>query len=165
MLSSGAKRDFLVLQFAKSLIEVSKKDESKADDDLFNRDDNKDYKLNRRIDRALDKLSDRMNETINALYKEGGRDVAEWTRKNLPRRVGGTLTKIQESTINLEMLAMWVMYVNFAESERKLHKEFEWCRDAEQYFKITELMTDTKIAGLEEAMFKTAYDVIARIKG
>jgi hypothetical protein len=165
MASSGAKKDLMVLSFCKSMIEVSQKEESVADANLHSRDDNKDYKVNKRIDRALERLSEKMTSAINAIYKEGGSEVATWVRNNLHKRVGGTLTKIQEEQIDLEMLALWVMYCNFAEKKRPLHKEFEQFVDANQYFNITELMTNTKVANLEEAMFNTAYDVIAKLKG
>ena len=164
MISSGAKKDLLVLSFVKSMIQVSLTEDSVQDAELQSRIDNKDYKVNKRIDRALNRLNDKLTDTINNIYKIGGKEVAVWVKKNLHKRIGGTLTKIQEDSINLEMLALWVMYVNFAEKKRPLHKEFERFTDAEEYFKITELMTNTNVSNLEDKMFNTAYDVIATIK-
>ena len=120
MLSRGAMKDFMVLQFVHSMIEVSMQDTSKQDIDLLNRD-NKSYKLNKKIDKQLEELRDNLKATINSVFKEGGREVVEYVRKNLQSRIGGTLTQIQRSTINLEMLAMYVLYVNFAEKQRPLH--------------------------------------------
>ena len=163
-ISSGAKKDLLILQFCHSMIRVSAQEETRKDDDLKNRVSNKNYHINKRIDRHLLNLSEKLHETSDSIYKIGGQEVAMWVKKNLPNRIGGTLTKIQSETINLEMLAIWVLYCNFAEKDRPLHQNFEWLRDANQYFKITEMMEQTEVSFLEEEMFKIAYDVINRIK-
>ena len=47
MISSGAKKDLLVLQFAAALIQVSKTDDVFNDDDLVKRVNNKDYHINK----------------------------------------------------------------------------------------------------------------------
>lgn len=163
-ISSGCKKDLMVIQFANSLIQISKDDEANQDKDILSRKSNKDYKLNKRIDRHLEAMTNKLGETINAIFEIGGHETAAWIRKNLDKRIGGTLTHIQQSTINLEMLAMYVLYVNFAETERPLHKAFKWLEDAEQYFKTTDLMSSTIISRLENPMFLSAYDVVKRIK-
>lgn len=166
MLSSGAKRDLLVLCFAKSMIDVSKGDEAKSDDNLSPRTDNKDYKINKRIDNNLERINVKLNNTIQDMYEAGGIDTATWVKKNLNKRIAGTLTQIQEETINLEMLAIWILYVNFGNfDKRKLHDNFMWIRESDDFIKIADLMEETGIANIQGEMFNTAYDVIARIKG
>ncbi len=59
MLSRGAMKDFMVLQFVHSLIEVSMQDTSKQDINLLNRD-NKSHKINKKIDKKLEELRDNL---------------------------------------------------------------------------------------------------------
>jgi hypothetical protein len=163
MLSRGAMKDFMVLQFVHSMIEVSMQDTSKQNIDLLNRD-NKSHKLNKKIDKKLEELRDNLKATINMLFKEGGRETAEYVKKNLQSRIGGTLTQIQRSTINLEMLAMYVLYVNFAEKQRPLHPLMQWLNDADMIFGITDMMTETAISILESDLFLESYSVVSKIK-
>ena len=165
MLSAGARKDLLLIQFVKSLLDVSKKDTTIDDADVHSRVSNKSYKVNKRIDRQLDKLSDKLSETINAMFEKGGYETAVWIKKNLSKRVGGTLMKIQESRINLEMLAVWVMYCNFSELKRPLDEDLKWTTDQKQYFQIIDLMENTELESINRDMFQASYDVIARIKG
>ena len=165
MLSSGARKDLLVMTFAKSMIEVSYGEDARSDENLAPRVDNKDYRANKKIDNALIRLKDKLTESIDKLYTIGGKDTVEWIRKNLHKRIGGTLTKIQAEQINLEMLAIWVLYVNFADVKRQLHEEMKWLSDGAQLLKIADMMEETKISDLQGDMFNIAYDVIERVKG
>ena len=163
MLSRGAMKDFMVLQFAHSMIEVSMQDTSKIDTDLLNRD-NKSHKLNKKIDKKLEELSGKIKDTISLMFKEGGIEIVEYVKKNLHTRIGGTLTQIQKDTINLEMLAMYVLYVNFAEKQRPLHPLMQWLSDTDMIFGITDMMSETAIVILENDLFLEAYSVISKIK-
>lgn len=164
MLSSGAKRDLLVLSFAKSMIEVSKSEDARSDENLAPRIDNKDYHINKRIDNNLERIAIKINETLDSLYAEGGMEVAKWVKNNLSKRIGGTLTKIQAERINLEMLAIWVLYVNFADVKRNLHDKFQWLTNGSEWLRLADMMEETKISNLQGNMFQTAYDVVERIK-
>ena len=163
MLSRGAMKDFMVLQFVHSLIEVSMQDTSKQDINLLNRD-NKSHRINKKIDKKLEELRDNLKATINLMFKEGGRDTTEYIQKNLHSRIGGTLTQIQKDTVNLEMLAMYVLYVNFAEKQRPLHPLMQWLNDADIIFGITDMMSETAISTLENDLFLEAYSVVSKIK-
>ena len=157
-------KDFMVLQFVHSLIEDSMQETSKQDINLLNRD-NKSHKINKKIDKKLEELRDNLKATINLMFKEGGRDTAEYVKKNLHSRIGGTLTQIQKDTVNLEMLAMYVLYVNFAEKQRPLHPLMQWLNDADMIFGITDMMSETAISTLENDLFLEAYSVVSKIKG
>ena len=163
MLSRGAMKDFMVLHFVRSLIEVSMRDTSKQDINLLNRD-NKSYKLNKKIDKKLEELRDNLKATINLMFKEGGLEAAEYVRKNLHSRIGGTLIQIKKDTINLEMLAMYVLYVNFAERQRPLHPLMQWLNNTDMIFGITDMMSETAISTLENDLFLEAYSVVNKIK-
>lgn len=164
MISSGAKKDLLIINFARSMIEVSKQDSSIKDESLDSRVSNKNYKENKRIDRHLAVINEKLFNTIDSVYKEGGRETVEWVQKNLQKRIGNTLTRIQESKINLEMLALWVLYVNFSEIDRPLHNEYLWLRDGKQFLDVVDLMEKTEIGHINGNMFQEAYEVIERIK-
>ena len=164
MISSGAKKDLMVLQFCKALLDVSMQDETRKDVDLKNREINKNYHLNKRIDRAIKKLSDRIQNTITVMFKEGGVELSAWVKKNLEKRIGLTLLSLQENSINLEMLAVWVLFVNFCERHKSIHKAFEEYTESDQYFRIIELIGGTSVANIEGEMFEISYDIVMRIK-
>jgi len=163
LISQGAKRDLLIIQFCKALLVIANAEETITDSDVMSRN-NTQYHLNKKIDRALNKIIYRLQNTIDTLYLEGKADLSKWVVKNLEPRVGVALTKIQVKTVNLEMLALWILFVNFSEKDRKLHQAFiEWV-DANQYFKVLEMMCNTKIAVLESELFQTSYEIMEYIK-
>jgi len=160
MLSSGAKKDLLVLYFAYSLIKVSK---DSNEYDGIEAISNKDYKINKRIDRNLDKLENDILKTIDSLIGEV--ETAKWIKNNLDKRVGKLLMKIQDETINLEFLALWVLYVNFADNRtQKLNDEFSWLTNENLYFRVAEYLSKTNVAKVEDKMFMMAYDAVHMIK-
>ena len=165
MISSGAKKDMLVLQFCKAMLDVSKMEETVNDTDVVSVKNNKNYHLNKRIQTALDKMSDRMQTTLNTLYIDGGTSTAEWVRSNMNKRIGSTIKDFQAKTVNLEMLSMWIMYVNFCERDKAIHPLFKEWLDEKQYFRIIELLGGTEVARLEGEMFDISYDIVKRIKG
>ena len=164
-ISSGAKRDLLVLNFCQALILVSKMDEVFADDDVIDRASNKDYHINKRIDRALEALSERMGKTIEGIIQKEGYTLSAWLKSALNSKVAPTLKAITAKTINLEMLSLWIMYVNYSEHKKPLIPEFREYEDAEQYLKIIELISGTEIAKLENTLFEEAYKIVAILKG
>lgn len=165
MISSGAKKDLLVLNFCQALILVSKTDDVFADDNIVNRVSNKKYHLNRRIDNALEALSGRMGKTINGIMQKEGYPLSKWLRAALDSKVMPTLKSITAKTINLELLALWIAFVNFAERDKSLITEFKEYEDANQYFRIIELIGGTEVARLEGELFEEAYKIVAILKG
>ena len=162
---SGAKRDLLVLNFCQALILVSKTDDVFADDDIVNRVSNKKHHLNKRIDRALEALSERMGKTIEGIIQKEGYALSKWLKSALNSKVAPTLKSITSKTINLEMLALWIAFVNFAERDKTLIAEFKEYEDANQYFRIIELIGGTDVAKLEGELFEEAYKIVAILKG
>ena len=161
MLSSGAKKDLLVLNFCQALILVSKTEDVFSDDDIVNRVSNKKYHLNKRIDRALEALSERMGKTIEGIIQKEGYALSKWLKSALNSKVAPTLKSITSKTINLEMLALWIAFVNFAERDKTLIIEFKEYEEANQYFRIIELIGGTDVARLEGELFEEAYKVVA----
>lgn len=165
MISAGAKRNLLVLEFCQALILVSKTDDVLNDDDLIKRPSNKQYHTNKRIDRALEALIGRMGKTIEGIIQKEGAPLSKWLKSALNSKVAPTLKAISAKTINLELLSLWCLYVCFSEAKKPLLEEFKEYEDAEQYFRIIDLMSETDIAKLEGTLFEEAYGVVAILKG
>ena len=164
-ISSGARKDLLILQFALALILVSKTDDVFADDDIVNRVSNKKYHLNKKIDNRLEALSNRMGKTIEGIIQKEGYALSKWLKSALNSKVAPTLKAITAKTINLELLSIWVLYCTFSEHRKPLIPEFREYEDAEQYLKIIELISGTEIAKLENTLFEEAYKIVAILKG
>ena len=165
-LSKSSKLDFMIVNFATSLLKVSKVDAK--DEGVKDRSNNKDYQINKRIDRRIDTIQTMLDEVVADMYNLGGNDLATWTKKNLPKRIGGTLTKIQEHTVNLEYLAMFILYVNFAENEREgkaLSEPMQMIQQKMDYIlETTALFEQINISFLEGAMYEQSIKIIQMIK-
>lgn len=159
-ISSGAKKDLLVLSFINSILSVAMMEETKTNKDLNIRGG--DYKINKKIDRNMIRLQERIHKTITETITP---DIAKWIKSNMDKRIGLTLSKIQEQYVNLELMAIWIAYVNFCERDKPLDDRFKWLTDEEQYFRINEMMQKTDSAKLDDKMFNLAYEIIAMIKG
>ena len=165
MISSGAKKDLLVLRFAQAIFTVSKTDEVFADDNLLKRDSKVDYHLNKRIERAISALETRIKSTSDTLIKRDGYELSKWLRSHLNSKIMPALKSITAKTINLEMLALWILFVNFSERDKSLIPEFEEYAEPNQYFRIIELLGGTAVARLEGELFEEAYRLVSTIKG
>ena len=166
-LARSSKLDFMIVNFATSLFKVSKNDAE--DEGVEERASNKDYSTNKKIDRRIDTIQKLLDEVVEEMYHIGGSDLATWTRNNLPKRIGGTLTKIQEETINLEYLALFILYTNFAKTERNgktLTEPMQKIQDKMQYIlDTTAFFSDLDVGKLEGAMYQQSHEVIKLIKG
>lgn len=163
-MSQGSKKDLLVLEFCQALILVSKTDDVFSDDDIVNRVSNKKYHLNKRIDNALEALSNRMGKTIEGIVNREGYELSKWLKSALNSKVAPTLKAITSKTINLELLSLWVLFVNFSEHKKPLIEEFAQYIDASQYLRIIELISGTEISKLEGTLFEEAYKIVAILK-
>ena len=135
-MSSGAKRDLLVLFLCKALLEIAL--DKDASEDSIQRDrTNKHYKLNKKLDSRLNKLYSMLNDTLNkAITKE----IAKWLKSKTDFKIYNMLIKIQETEIQLEVLAMYVMYVNFCERDKRLDDIFQAYTDSSLYFDNIDLI-------------------------
>lgn len=164
MISAGAKKDLLVLQFALALLRVSSDESVFNDEDIIVRDDKTNYRLNKRIERGVEKLITKLQETLETLIAANGYDLAKWLRTNLNAKIAPTLKELTSKIINLEMLGLWILFVNFSERKKKLINEFKEYEDADQYLHIIELMGGTAAARLEGELFDEAYKIVSRLK-
>lgn len=158
-MSSGAKKDFLILCFCNAIITTSKQDD--IDAEVLSASGS--YHLNKRIGRALDKLLDKMGATISSEFaRDAG--LASWVRQNLDKRIGYALSKASQAVVNLELMALWVLYVNFTERDKKLDAIFEPFTKAEEYLRVIDLVNQTEASKIEGEMFQLAYELIQNIK-
>ncbi len=159
----NTRKDLLVVLFCKALLEVSHKEH---EDEVISRN-NKDYKTNKRIDRRLDKIEALLENTQNKMYQLGGAKVVKWIKYQLPKRIGNTLSSLEADRINLESLAIQVLYINFADfrGALKLHSELQWLQEPNQWLELMELMSKTSIGVIEEDMNMSANKVLEKIKG
>ena len=166
-MNNNTKKDFLVLNFVSALFTVSNKDTE--DENVIKRTSNIDYKQNKRIDRRIDQIQETISKSIKDMYQLGGKDLTKWMKINLEKKIVGTLTKIQAETINLEYLAMFILYVNFAKNERNgktLAEPMQEIQDAMQYILDTTAMFEgTAVGDLEGDMYEQAHNIIMMIKG
>lgn len=168
-LSSGAKKDFLVLNFAHALLTIAteRTDELTTDDVKF-RDDNKNHKTNKRIDNRLIKIKATVSETIQDVYGSNGSSLAEWVRDKTKTKIIYTLQKIDAELVNLEYLLVYILYSNFSETERlglKLDNSMKPIGRMSDYLMDTAAMFEqTKVASLESNMYSLAGEYIKKIK-
>lgn len=161
-LSVGAKKDLLILQFAYALLKIS--NETIDDANIIHRADNKIYKVNKKIDKAVNKLITNLQMTIEIMYQDNPLELQSWVKAKMLKRVGVALSNIQDEVINLEYLALLILYVNFCEHDKKLREEYLWLEDAEQYFVVMEMLNQTKAGIVEADAQNLAYDLVEFIK-
>ena len=161
-LSSGAKRNILVLAFVHALLKLSRE----MDDDKLNEEGvevrhyNKHYKTNRRIDRRLEKLEKEVNETIESMMDY---DTARWLKKKTQTLIPKALKTIPKK-VSLEALAIWILFLNFFEKKDPvLHPAFEKFTEPERYMLLADLIEDV-LGDTNSEMFLVSYDCIEVLK-
>lgn len=160
-LSSGAKKDLMVLIFVKALIDYSLTDEQ---DPQLAQASGLDYHTNKRLNRGLKKLSDRIQATIGRMYSIGGKDLVKWHKSNLDKRIKTTLTDIQMRTINLEMLALRILFLNFCERDAPVHPVYLEYTLVGQYYRLLDVLETTNIADIDKELYLLSYDIVGSIK-
>jgi len=163
--SSGAKKDLLVIFFVRSLIHIAldmQKDE--AEGTIARDRDNKHYKENKRIDKRLQRLLDTIEETVNEIPIPLMRTLSVWINKQLASKVKKVIEKLSHKEVQLEMLALWVLFANF-ENRKVLMEVYKKFEDPSLYFDDVELLMKVGVSDDTNGdMFLLAYDVVGQIK-
>ncbi len=166
-ISRGAIKDYSVLNFAGAMLETSL---DKNPDAILRSQDNSNYKLNKRIDRRVVALRAKTKEALNAFGDKCDNDARAYTKKRLGK-VSELLHYLEKNSINvnLELLAIYMLYVNFNKNERKsipIYESFVWFTDDKNFFdENSELIGSTLSDETESNMFMLAYDCIEKLKG
>ena len=163
--SQGAKKDFLILGAASAIIQVLKSEEIKKDVDLLKLS-NKSHKINKKIMELLNELETKLHTTQEEFYTnaDNTKVLAEWVKLkfDLVFMKGGTI--LNENT-NLILAVNQLLFMNFCERDKKLHKNFEWLAEQDQHFKLFDLLMQTNAKDVEEISFTDAVRLIQKIKG
>ena len=166
-LSSGFKRDFLVLNFSIAILTIMV-DDMKSDG-VVSRESNKTHKLNKRIDNRLKTLRDRLKiESDNIYSSQDNGDLVKWMRHKTETKILTTLEKVEHGDVSLEYLALWILWQNFTTNERKFVKmsqDFDGIIDNLDYAMETiYLLDDTLVSSTEMDMADLAKSYIKMIK-
>jgi len=163
--SSGAKRDLLVIYFARSLIHIALDMQDEDREGTIERPrDNKNYKTNKRIDRRLQKLLDTIDETIADIPAPLMITLSVWLKKQLASKIKKVLKGLSEKEIQLEMLALWILFVNF-ENRKVLMSIYKKFTDHTLYFDDVELLMKVGVSDdCNGNMFFLADDIVRQIK-
>ncbi len=154
-LSSGMKKDFLILNFSISLLTIM------ADDmdveGTVGREDNKKHKLNKRIDNRIKTLRDRLKvESDNIYGSQKNADLVDWMKKKTKDKVFSVLSKVSHDDVSLEYLSLWMLWQNFKSNERgfvKVSKSFDGVIENLDYAMETiYLLDDTAVSSTEMDM-------------
>lgn len=167
MISRGALKDFTVLNFAGALLEVS----LVGNDDAIKRESgNKHYKENKRIDRRIKALREKTKEVLTEVGNLCTEDEAKYAKKSL-NKVGKLLYWFEQNdqNINLEILALYIIFINFDANERKqipLHQVYSWFANSDNYLDTNAEMISELLSGdTETKMFLLAYECVSKLKG
>ena len=162
VISAGAKKDLLVLFFAKAIFQVALDRETNGSIQR-DREDNKLHKINKRIDRRIQALMGKMENTIDEVITP---DIANWLHGKTHGKIFSILTRMAKHETQLETMGLYVMYVNFCERKQKLDKLFHGYTDAGIYFDDIDLLKQTNIdEDIEAVAMNLAYDIVSEIKG
>lgn len=167
MISRGALKDFTVLNFAGALLEVSLQNNVDA---IKRADGNKHHKENKRIDRRVTALRAKTKEVLAEVGTLCNSDEAKYGKKCLTK-VGQLLYWFEQSdiNINLEILALYIIFVNFDPNERKqmkLHEVYSWFAVSDNYLDTNaELIGELLSGNTETEMFLLAYECVSKLKG
>lgn len=160
LVSAGAKKDLLVMFFAKAIFETALTKETNGS---IPRDRSNQYHHeNKRIDRRISSFMEKMNKTIDQVINA---DLARWLHSKTHSRIFSILTRMSQTEAQLETLGLYVLYVNFCKRKQKLDDIFTEYQDPNLYFDDIDLIKKTNITDDHEALsMRMAYDVVAEIK-
>lgn len=162
-LSSGAKKDILIMFFARSLLEVAL-DLQKDEEGTIQRD-NKKYHLNKRIDRRIKTLIGKIDTTMQQLPKESLEPLRVWMKRKQETKLKTLIESLSFRLVQFELLALYILQANF-EVRPHLLNIFEWLTEASNYFDKVDMILECGVSEAEDAeMYKLALDSITYIKG
>lgn len=160
-ISSGAKKELLILFFCKAIFQVAL--EHNTIGSIPRERLNKAYIINNRIDRRIKSLVERITATIDATITP---DIAEWMHSKTRGVLFSVLMRIAQKDIQLETFAFYMIFVNFCERKQKLDDIFIEYTDANLLFDTVDLLKLTNITEeLEADMMNLAYKVCYELKG
>lgn len=160
-MSAGARKDLLVLFFAKAIFQTALEIETVGS--IPRERSNKAYRINNQIDRRIKSLMARITATIDRTIDV---KTSEWLRSKTKGLLFSVLIRIAQHEVQLETFGLYVLFHNFCERDKPLNDDYQEYTNAELYFSNVDLLKLTNISDeLENKMMDLAYRVIAELKG
>ena len=160
-LSAGAKKELLVLLFSNAMLKTALN--PNVDGAIDRPRENKYHKLNAQIDRRIIALSSHIEKMMEEVITP---EMAFWLKRKNESTVIKVLDSIKDDEIQLEMLGLYVMFVNFCERDKKIDPIFQSFTNCDLYFDEIDLLKKTDLTeDVEAEMMKLAYVIIGELKG
>ena len=139
-MSSGARKDLLILFFVRALLQISLDKNNKG--------------ANNKIKMVINQIDD----TIKAIPPGLMATIYKWVQSKLDFKMNYLLTKLAQHEAQLEILALHLLQVNFEQRPVLLHI-YKWYQEPNNYveYGITKNQNG--------AMYKVVVDSISYIKG
>ncbi len=150
MKPAGCKKDVLVAIFCGSLLTVAEEDFT--DDEVVNIE----------TDMITNNKLLWLAKEIQTMLNESDDNVKRYIRDKTRILVPMVLKRIK-GVVNLELLAMYVLFINFVERNQKLDDDLQFLAEFD-YMQVAEYLCSTKISDIEAEMFKLAYEVLGVLK-
>ena len=149
MISAGFKKDMLIAIFCSSLLVVSNEDFD--DGELINIATDE-------IDKEVALIANSIQEAFNKTPS----NVKQWVHNKTRTVVPRALSKAY-GTVNLELLAMYILFVHFIERDKPLSSHIGFLQEID-YMGIAERICDTEAGRVESEMFQLSYEIIASLR-
>ena len=157
MLTSGEKRELLVIQFAQALLTTSG---TQAQDGIIYLKEGKE--TTKQIKVLIAPLLLRLQATFRSSIDA---ENNKWFKSKLNSKIWPLLTDLMLRDVELVSFAISCLYVNFSDNRiQPLSDRFAEYKDAGQYFEILDLIELDDHYPTKE-MFLLASDSVTRLKG
>ena len=155
-LSSGAKRDLLVVSFAHAMLVTAETPNQVGVVSLPN------SKHTQRIRRRAKAL----RETLHSIYYGNtSKTDHKWFKNKLDSKMLPLLMKIQNNNVELTSFAIYLIYINFNDNRQlKLDDIFEPLLDADKSFDTLDLIEEVLSDDATSAMYEIARYSVPHLK-
>lgn len=156
-ISSGAKKDLLVVNFCHTIFSTSKMS------NVIGCEPIKNNKLRNKIMRKCEIMETICHDIFQA---NGYRVGATWLKSNIDKRIIPTLLKAETENPQLESFALYVLYINFLDNrEKKVDPIFQPILEKEsEIFMILDDIAESRECEPAE-MYELAIKTIEILKG
>ena len=155
-MSSGAKRDLLIIILVRGLLQVSLDDE-KADGVL-------EHDVNEKINGHIQSVINQLDKTMNAIPKGLMVTIQKWITIRLDYTMKPLLIKLSQHEVQLEIFALYLLQVNF-EQRPVLLDIYKWYQNPNNYFDGIDLILECGITEDQNGnMYQLAIKTIQEIR-
>ena len=149
--TAGYKKDLLVAMFCSSLLVVAEEDF--ADDEVIN------VETDMTVNQSLLWLSKEIQTTLNNSDDNTKAYIQKKTRVLVPRALS-----VADGVVNLELLAMYIMFANFVERKQKLDEDLQFLAEFDYMEVASYLCEKTKVGSVEAEMYEQANRILEQLR-